>query len=80
MQIIRITGIELGTYKEINFKYKGLNFVYKYISTDGWNDGTLIDLNNDQLKLTSSDFQKLQEIINDLDIDNLEAGDEIDAE
>lgn len=80
MQIIRITDIELGTYKEINFKYKGLKFVYKYISTDGWNDGTLIDLNNDQLKLTSSEFQKLQEIINDIDIDNLEAGDEIDAE
>ena len=80
MEKIKVTDIELGSYKEINFQYKGLRFVYKYVSTPGWDDGTLTDLNKEGVKLSSSDFEKLEQIINDQDINELETGDEIDAE
>jgi hypothetical protein len=80
MEKIIVTDIEVGTYKEMNFQYKGLRFVYKYVSTSGWDDGTLIDLNKEDVKLSTSDFEKLEQIINNQDINELETGDEIDVE
>lgn len=79
MSKIVINDLQDGSYKEVSFSYKGLRFVYKYISTQGWDDGSLIDLNKDN-KLSESEFNELESVINNLDLNDLSTGDEIEFE
>lgn len=70
--IIKELNSYKATYKELVFSYKGLRFVYKFIITDNWEEGFLVDLNKPEQKLSEIEFNNLKEKIEQIDLDDIE--------